>query len=139
MLYYKKHVHIKINAILNKTNILQFFDGRDHLLAISVEQQHVHNPFVKIKYDKTIIAKIFVLLIICICDFINKVKNILTEYFLKQRIFKFIFYFIYLVLLMSFFQINNFCENRNFFSKKTYMLAKSRFLFFIHTVLRQRR
>jgi len=80
MLCYKKNVHIKINAILNKTNILQFFDGRDHhLLTVSVEQQYVRNPFVKIKYDRTIITKIFVLLIICICDFINKVQNILTE------------------------------------------------------------
>jgi len=35
---YKKNVHIKINAILNKTNILQFFDERDHLFVVSVEQ-----------------------------------------------------------------------------------------------------
>jgi len=42
MLCYKKNVHIKINAILNKTNILQFFNGRDHhLLAVFVEQQYV--------------------------------------------------------------------------------------------------
>jgi len=67
MLCYKKNVHININAILNETNILQFFDGRDHnLLAVSVEQQYVRNPFVKIKYNRTIITKIFVLLIICI-------------------------------------------------------------------------
>jgi len=72
-LCYKKNVHIKINAILNKTNILQFFDRKDHhLLAVSVEQQYICNPFVKIKYDRTI-TKIFVLLIICICDFINKI------------------------------------------------------------------
>jgi len=58
MICYKKNVHIKINAILNKTNILQFFDGRDHhLLAVSVEQQYVRNPFVKIKYDRTIITQ----------------------------------------------------------------------------------
>jgi len=111
-----------MQQLLNKTNILQFFDGRDHqFLAVSVEQQYVRNLFVKIKYDRTIIAKIFVLLIICISDFIlfyNKVKSILTEYFLKQRILKFIFDFIYLVLLMSFFQINNFCEKRNFFRKR---------------------
>jgi len=69
MLCYKQNVHIKINAILNKTNVLQFFDGRDHhLLAVSVEQQCVHSPLVKIKYDRTIIAKIFVLLFIYICD-----------------------------------------------------------------------
>jgi len=56
MLHYKKNVHI--NAILNKTNILQFFDWRDHhLLVVSVEQQYVRNPFIKIKYDRTIIAK----------------------------------------------------------------------------------
>jgi len=66
MLCYKKNVYIKINAIFNKTNILQFFDGRDHhLLAVSVEQQYVRNSFVK-NYDRTIITKIFVLLIICI-------------------------------------------------------------------------
>jgi len=45
MLRYKKNVHIKINAILNKTNILQFFDGKDHhFLALSAEQQYVRNP-----------------------------------------------------------------------------------------------
>jgi len=37
MLCYKENVHIKINAIL-KTNILQLFDRRGHLLAVSVEQ-----------------------------------------------------------------------------------------------------
>jgi len=67
MLCYKKNVHIKINVILNKTNILQFSDGRNHqLLVVSIEQQYIRNPFVKIKYDRTIIAKIFVLLIICL-------------------------------------------------------------------------
>jgi len=61
MLCYKKNVHIKINAILNKTNILQFFYGRDqYLLAISIEQQYVRNPFIKIKYDRTIISKILI-------------------------------------------------------------------------------
>jgi len=100
-------------------------------LAVFVEQQYVRNPFVKIKYDRTIIAKIFVLSIICICNFINKVKSILTEYFLKQRILKFIFNFIYLVL-MSFFQINNFCKKSNFFRKRR-TLAKNKFLFSIHT------
>jgi len=39
MLCYKKNVHVKINAILSKTNILQFFNGRNHqLLTVSVEQ-----------------------------------------------------------------------------------------------------
>jgi len=70
MLCYKKYVYIKINAILNKTNVLQFFFyGRDHhLLAVSIKQQYVHSLLIKIKYDRTIIAKIFVLLIICNCD-----------------------------------------------------------------------
>jgi len=99
---YKKNVRIKINAILNKTNILQYFLTGETTFSLSIEQQYVRNPFVKIKDDKTIIAKIFVLLIICICDFINKIKSILTKYFLKQRILKFIFNFIYLVLLIIF-------------------------------------
>jgi len=51
---------------------------------VFIEQQYVRNPFVKIKYDKTI-AKIFILLIICIYDFINKTKSILTECFLKTK------------------------------------------------------
>jgi len=49
MLCYKKNVHIKINAILNKTNVLQFFDERD-LLEVFVEQQYVCSPLVKIQY-----------------------------------------------------------------------------------------
>jgi len=45
MLCYKKNAHIKINAILNKTNVLQFFYVRNHyFLADFIEQQHVGSP-----------------------------------------------------------------------------------------------